>query len=241
MLEKDLPFSTMLVELDCLLDTRISILSELDDNKFQEVLKMYHSRDIDSFPYYGFNRFKEKYENRDKSLLKNSLVTPILGLIVEFVNKTLLQILNTPYHHKPKIVINIYPYVLEEEEINNIISIIVVKTNGRCDVEIVNKSLKELTVGYVKNNLSIMVMYDCYKWIEFHSVNKAFEQITCPEVNLFSPAIYFKEKQPNLQLIEEPFKSMEEIAKPLIGLKLFPVSLFSFMMPIIDKKENTTT
>ena len=239
--EKDIPYSTLLIELDCLLDTRISILSELDDDKLKEVIKNYHNRDIDEFPYYGFNKFKNLYDNRDKSILKNAIVTPIMGLMVEFVNKTLLQIINTPHHYKPKIIVNIYPYDLKEEEINNIISLIVNKTQQRATVEVINKSIKELTVGYIKNNISIMVMYRYFEWLEYHCNIKAFEKITCPEVALFGPNIYFKPKQNNLDIKQDPIKSTEELAAPLIGLKLFPISLFSFIRPEIEKKEDITT
>lgn len=239
--EKNIPYSTMLVELDCLLDTRISILSELDDNKFREVISMYHDRDIDSFPHYGFNRFKEEYDKRNRDTLKEALVTPIMSLIEEFVNKTLLNLLNSPFHQRPKIIINIFPYELKEEEINNIINLIVNRIKGNCTVEVVNKSIKELTVGYIKDNIALMVMYKYYEWIEYHCTIKAFDTITCPEVVMFGPSIYFKEKQPNISIKEDPVKSMEEIAKPLIGLKLFPINLFSFILPNVNKQETTTS
>lgn len=239
--EKNIPYSAMLVELDCLLDTRISILSELEDDKLKEVLYMYHSRDIDSFPHYSFNRFKEAYDKRTREVLKEALVTPIMSLIIEFVDKTLLNLINTPFHQRPKIIINIFPYELKEEEINNIISLIIVKTKGNCTVEVINKNIKELTVGYVKDNIAIMVMYKYYEWIEYHSTIKAFNTITCPEVAMFGPSIYFREKQPNLNIKEDPVRSMEELAKPLIGLKLFPIELFSFIRPNLDKKETTTS
>ncbi len=239
--EKNIPYSTLLVELDCLLDTRISILSELDDNKLEEVIKQYHNRDIDEFPYYSFDRFKELYDNRDKNILKNALVTPIMDLIIEFVNKTLLQIINSPHHFRPKVIINIYPYDLKEEEIKNIISLIVNKTQQRATIEVINKDIKNLTIGYIKNNISIMVMYKYFEWLEYHCNIKAFEKITCPEVTLFGPSIYFKPKQNNIDIKQDPIKSTEELASPLIGLKLLPISLFSFILPTIDKKKDITT
>ena len=228
MINKELKFSTILVDLDSILDTRLGVLSELDDDKLKKVMEMYHTRDIDEFPYYSFNRFKENYDKRDKSILSNSLITPVMFLVIEFVNKTLMQILNSPFHYKPKIIVNVHPYDLSEEEINDIIKLIVLKTDKNCDVEVINKSVGDITVGYVKENISIMVMYEYYKWIEYHSVNKAFTKLTCPDINLFAPAIYFKPKQPRDDNKEDPFSSMEEIVKPLIGLKLFPIEYFSF-------------
>lgn len=241
MVSKELTFSTMLVELDCLLDTRISLLAELDDSKFKDVIKMYHNRDIDEFPYYSFDKFKELYDNRDKSILKNAIVTPIMSLITEFVDKTLLQIINSPFHYQPKIIINIYPYKLSDDEITNIISLIINKTKLRATVEVIDKSIKELTVGYVKDNLSVMVMYKYYEWIEYHCSIKAFKSISCPEVCLFGPSIYFKPKQPNTNIKVDPISSTEELAKPLIGLKLFPINLFSFVIPTTEKQQNITT
>jgi len=230
-----LEFSTILVELDCLLDTRLGILSELGDDKLQKVISMYHTRDIDEFPYYGFNKFKTNYDKRDKSILVNSLLTPVMGLVTEFVNKTLLQVTNSPFHFQPKVMINIHPYDLTEEEVNNLIQMVVLKTNKRCDVEVVSKNIGDLTIGYVKDNISIMVMYEYYKWIEYHSVSKSFSKLTCPDINLFAPGIYFKPKQLDNSIIQDPINSMEEIAKPLIGLKLFPIEYFSFIKPNKNK------
>jgi len=239
MIEKELEFSTMLVELDCLLDTRLSLLSELEDDKLRKVLEMYHKRDIDQFPYYSFNRFKENYDKRNKTILNNALITPVMFLIIEFVKKTLLQIVNSPFHFRPKIIINIHPYDLTEEEINDIIKLIVIKTDKECDVEVINKSIDRITIGYVKENISIMVMYRYYEWLEYHSKNKAFEKLTCPDINLFGPAIYFQPKQPRSDIKEDPFTSMEELAKPLIGLKLFPIEYFSFIK--LKPEQQTST
>lgn len=56
-------------------------------------------------------------------------------------------------------------------------------------------------------------MYEYHKWLDHFSANKFFEKITCPEVTMFGPAIYFKKPQ---QIIDDPFTDMQTLAKPLL-------------------------
>lgn len=231
----EINYSTIMIELDALLDTRLACLAHLEDDKIKEILdKGYHTRTIDEFPGISYDQFKEIYDKRDKSILRNAIVTPMITLLNEFTIKTLKQTLSTPFHYKPKILINIHPYKLDEEDINNIILSIVKYTDGKCDVGVVSMTHSELTIGYVKRNLSILIMYDCYTWLEHHSKTSAWKKMTCPEVTLFAPAIYFKPKTP-LPDNENPFIAMEKLVAIVIGLKLLPVESFSMVIKPTDK------
>lgn len=229
-MNKDIPFSTIMVELDALLDTRIACLSHLSNEQIKEIMdKGYHTRLIDEFPYVSFNSFKKIYSQRSKSVLQDAIITPVVYLVKEFAIKKLKQISNSPFHEKPRIIINTHPYVLNDEEIISLAECLITVTEGYSDVQFVNLSKEELTVGYVKNNISILVMYESYEWLEYHGKIGAFPKITCPEVTLFAPAIYFKPRTP-LKEGEDPFKAMELITAPLIGLKLLPIELFSLVI-----------
>lgn len=224
---KDLPFSTIMIELDVLFDTRLSVLAAMGDDAIQAAYNNhYHERPIDMFPTIDNEQFKQIYETRTKAILKHTMITPIAEMVKEFSVKTLKHIASTPFHYKPKCIINIYPYDLSEKEVNVIISTMVHFTNKLCDIEVVNMTPEEVTPSFVKEHIAILVLYEYYKWLELHSVNGLFKKKTCPEVTLFGPRIYFKPKE-NTNEAGDPFDAMEEVMGPLIGLKLIPIENFS--------------
>lgn len=224
---KDLPFSTIMIELDTLFDTRLSVLAHMGDEAIKSAYNNhYHERPIDMFPNVDNEQFKQIYENRTKAILKHTMITPIADMVKEFAVKTLKHIATTPFHYKPKCIINIYPYKLSENEINVIISTMVHITNKLCDIEVVDMSPEQITPSFVKQHIAILVMYEYYKWLELHSVNGLFKKKTCPEVTLLGPRIYFKPKE-NTNSDADPFAAMEEVMGPLIGLRLIPIDNFS--------------
>ena len=230
---KSIEQSKMLVELDCLLDTRLAILFGLSENFAKRAIdNSYYDRLIDDFPNVPFEEFTQLYNNRDKNVLRNAMLTKIAFLMREFVMATTHQILTSPFHMKPVVIVNTYPYEFKDEEADALISVIVSMTSGMADVELVYKPPEQITPAYVKKELSLMVMYEYHKWLELHAENENFKRITCPEVTLIGPALFFK--RPTKKELEEtqrtginPFKAVEEMVAPLIGLKLIDVENFS--------------
>ena len=148
--------------------------------------------------------------------------------IKDFSTNTLKLLIATPFHYKPKILLNIYPYELSEEDIVILIESLISISNGLADIEVIDMPYEDITPKYVKSHLSIMILYDYSSWLEIHSTNKNFEKITCPEVALIGPRLYFKD---NIEASElDPFSSMEILISPLIGLQLLPIEYFSSIL-----------
>lgn len=238
-------YSTFYVTLDCLLDTRIATLFTFGEKAVQQALDQdYYTRESDHFPGTDKAAFDARYAARDASILTNAMATPILTMLQEFVVETLQHVVNSPFHHQPKIVVNIHPYVLDEATIQVIIRMLIAKTNQRADIEVISKSVEELTPAYVKQQYSIMVMYDYYVWLERHSETGDLRRVTCPEVTLIGPAINFKgplspndlAKAKSLNLT--PYKAMELAAGPFIGLQL--IAIENFCMALKLKKASPT-
>jgi hypothetical protein len=226
-LDQELPCSTIMIDLDTLFDTRLSVLLKMGDEAVSEAFKddMYYHRTSDRWPNIDPEEFKRHYDTRTKELLKTTSVTPILSLVTEFASKTIKNISNTPFHSRPKCVVNTYPYKLIEPEVDVLLKTLAAATKGLCDIEIVHMTLDDITPRFVKNNLAIMVMYEYYKWLELHSANGLFKKTTCPEVALFGPMLYFIPRDNTIE--GDAFKAMEEVMGPLIGLRLFPIEMFS--------------
>ena len=112
-MEKTIPFSSIFIELDALLDTRIGTIANMNINLVEDILKDgYYTRIADSFKGIELDEFKFRYDNRTKSVLKDSMVTPMINMITEFANKLLANIVTSPNHYLPRVIINIHPYKL---------------------------------------------------------------------------------------------------------------------------------
>lgn len=230
MKNKELITSSIFVELDALLDTRLALLAYHDEKRLDKVLQSntYHQRLADSYPGLTIQEFYKLYSQRHKGILKYAIITPIVDLIKSFVYRTLKQAIQSPFQYKPKIIINVYPYQLTEEETNIIIGSLIGLTDGSADIEAVFASYEQIDPSYVKQHVSIMVLYDYTRWLDIHSANAKFSKTTCPEVGLIGPKLYFKEydiKEDH----DKAFSSIEQLTQPFIALQLMPISFFSML------------
>ena len=233
--EKKEEFSGILVELDALLDTRLATLFEMDPENVKKVFdtEAYFRRVQDKFPGIDKETFRQRYDQRDIRWLNNAPQTPIVGLVQEFVMNTIKQEAMTPFGASPKIYLNTAPYELSEKAENKLIKTFAVLTSERCDIELVHYKVEDLHPGLVKEKFAVMVMYDYYKWLEHFSKTKDFEKVSCPEVSLIGPQIYF-ERLPTAQELKQlelnklnAFQLTERLAGPFVNLCLIPASDFS--------------
>ena len=214
----------------------MGVIAKMGEDTLKAVLDSgYHDRYIDQFPGIDNARFKELYENRDKSILKQAMVTPIAALIKNFTKVTLENINNSPFHYKPKVILNVHPYKLTESEIGVLITVLKSITLELADISVVDMAPSQITPLYVKTNLSAMVLYRYDLWLEEHCANELFTKVSCPDVTVFGPRIYFKkpDKAPNAH--EDPFEAMQLLASPFVGLILLPVEQYSMVVKLQKK------
>lgn len=222
-------YKTFLIEFDSLFDTRLSTLALLcNDEELAEILKdNYHTRLIDSFKNVNREKFLSLYKKRDKNLIKDTLVTNAVFLIKNFIEDVALDKLYSPVKKDSKLIVNLFPYNFSKEEEDNLLVGLVHMVDSKCDVELINLPLDELTPHYIKNNVDKFMMYNYYEWIEIHVLNGNLKTLTCPEVEMIGPGLFFDDIPGDLSLDINPFEAMEELAGPFIKLQLMPVSVFS--------------
>ena len=225
--------STMMVYMDALFDTRLSQLYELNpDSVIDAIQGNYLYRDEEVFNGIDKNVYFEHYHNRTKSLLKNATITPMIDMMKQFVKETIVNSIAGPNPVRPRLVVNTYPYSLSIDECNLIKASVMGYIKGTAEVEVIYKSYEDLTPSYLRQEVSIVVMYDYYQWLEIHSISKRFETDRCPEVTLIAPGLYFKSK-PTRQQSEQakelgmtPLGIIEIHAGPIIDLKLVNIEVF---------------
>jgi hypothetical protein len=226
--------SVFLIELDCIFDTRLSTLALFGEQALLDNFqKPYWKRVCDSFIGVGIKKFLEEYSKRDKLILLDSIHTPMLDFIVDFVKQTILFNAGSPIVKNPVIMINVYPYDLTETEKVKIVEGIVIKTGDQCDVELVNMSPEQITPEFLDKNIAVVSMYEYIPWLELQStLENGFKKHTCPSVSLLAPEILFKEltDEDKNTIIKDKLdikKSLEDNAAPMICLQLLPVEYFS--------------
>ncbi len=238
--QSDLPprVQGIYVELDVLLDTRLSTLFLVHESLVGKVLDTgYHSRWEDSFidahPALTKDQFKKLYESRDNEVLHNASFTKALHVLRDAVKKLQHQRMETPYSTAIRIEVNTYPYVLSNEEEAALARVLIHYTAGVSDLEFIRKSDEELTPQYCERNYSLMMRYHWGEWLDHHAKTGALKRTPLTHVVILVPQLFFAklptQEQEKLMLKGklDPFKDVEVYVASVAGIKVMPVDIYS--------------
>lgn len=222
--------SNVLVDLDSLLDTRLGTIARIDpDLVFYNIANFkYYNRDEDIFDNIDKDVFRKLYQERDKETLKLSPATQFCRELGKIAVDLSVDSHSQPMRGKAEIFINVYPYHLTDDEMIEIENSILYYTGETLPVHAIRKRPEEITPRFLKNDFSLMIMYDYAPWLELHAND--LEKTPLPEVTLLSPRIFYKDKPTQAELdelgvdLEAPFVAMELMLKPMINLELVDVS-----------------
>jgi hypothetical protein len=230
----------IMVMLDCILDTRLGTLVTMDMEKASALLESgtYHNRQCDIFEGFDNAEFQKAYAERNIETLAHSTLTECIRSIKDIIGQLKRQMVTMPYHDKVELVVNYYPYDLDEKTVHAIRMSVAHWLPAIETITMVRLSTGAMTPAYVKRNFSGMFMYDYAYWIEHHK--ERFKKIIAPEVTLWGPAIYFKEPATEAELTDikamelpHPFEVTERVASVWIGLQLIDVRFFSLPDPAL--------
>jgi len=219
--------NSIYIDLDSLLDTRFSLLTEMSPKIAGEVLlnKQYFNRLRDSFPPIPEIVFKTFYKYRDNSLLKTAIRTHITDVLFSEVCYVELNPQIKEGVKVANIVINTYPYRLTKKEIDDIKKSIRF-TMGNIDFNIKDTYFNPYNVSLTdfKEFYSI-IMYDGLNWLKYRIATNEFFNFNMPSTRLYIPA--FLEKIEKNKNIEDIFKDMKRSMEYFIDLQFTPVKMFS--------------
>jgi len=228
--------SRLLVDLDSIFDTRLSVLYSISPDLAEQAIKSgYLNRVSNKYPDISVETFNERYKVRTKADLKNALVTPIIKIISDFAYTTISNSISGPIKERPVIILNTYPYVLSEDEKKLFINLLFTITKTYAEIEIINFSPDDITPKYLKDNINLVVMYSGLDWLDLHASKDHFKKTICPDIGLISPATldYYPSDTKLVELTKlgvELFEGIEKTASPLIALSLINVSNFSALV-----------
>jgi len=225
----------ILVDLDSLLDIRQAILSNLlniEDLTNLINSEEYNFRDTDIFPNIDKDKYDEINNNRTDNLLPRSTISYILNILkTKIVN---LEKRNTFYGETktPEIILNIYPYNLTKEQIEHIQNLLFIKLDSKCLVNVINKSIEELTPYFIKSSdIITCFIYDFTIWLEKHT--DALSAVKLPDTLFYFPSIY-KIKYDKKQLEEinklgfkDLFSYVEYLYSSVANISFLPIVFYS--------------
>lgn len=184
---------TVYIDLDSLLDTRVGVVA----TKYPAAATMlmqeaYWLRESDDFSELTEGRvthaqFRQWWQERDKQALVTARPTNIIRILEELSESLVAAQVNLPFVSKVQYLVNYWPYKLEELEIQAIQQACEILTGNVVEVKMVNLTPQQLTPQWIKREVSLMVVYDYWVWMEAQKDNFATHPI--PEVNLIAPAI----------------------------------------------------
>lgn len=219
----------ILVELDALFDTVLGTLGAMSPQNAVDVLlsPSYACRYIDEFEGFDTEEFKKRYAIRDRITLKNSTVTRALFYVHEFTQSVAANTMDTPIIQDSSVVINTYPYLLEDSELEMIRSILRTRLPLRPEIEFVHLSMDKLNPLYISKNYSAVLLYNFNLWLEHFVSCEDFVKYPCFRVRFIAPTLLRTKEglEPGINLVDK-FVEVMEYLNPMIDLLYIPTENF---------------
>lgn len=208
--------SITLIDLDCLLDTRLGTLSTLNEDAVRDLLltNKWHTRKSDDIGSYCKDvttaEFKEAYEDRGKYTLSQSRVTNIVKTLA-FENKKMLERMSagTEPLEDYGLVINSHPYNLTLEEELQIALSIKELMGGDPPIKFIRLLPESTRLTYLDlKGFTDYITYDIAGWIyrEFNDCAKPEDFVSFPNITVWGPKLLQSEDS-----IKEVLKEHSEI------------------------------
>lgn len=234
---------TVYLDLDALLDTRLAVVSSIDQQAAAKLVtsEEYFTRDTDDFSAITgipHERYLEEWSKRNVSHLARSIKTHIPLLLNELIHKLEVQEEQTPFRQNTDIELNVWPYVdLLPVEREQLCLAIMVHAGIQTIPRVTCFNPKELTPRRIKQGYSGLIMYNLRDWLQHHL--EAFEKIGAPDVAVLAPALYNGERpdlaslahDPDLRTDVSPFSVTEVACAPWFQLNYLDVRHFSIWRP----------
>ena len=220
--------TNLMVDLDCILDTRHPVLYALDETTAMSMLDddSYRKRVADQFGNISSDIFRVYYDNRSKSILKLATPTPMLEMIKEYADAAVTNVLNAKDNIIPTIYLNVYPYELNGDEMLALGTMLHKVIDNVVNIEVVDMDYDKLSPSFVYNNLSNLIKYDIVQWLEYHTAVGNLSKQLLLEVACTGPLIATGNISTS-KITQDTFESIRALLGPVTNLVLIQSRMFS--------------
>lgn len=229
---------TVLVELDCLLDTRLGTVERINPAAANRLYlgDAYYERDIDDWATLTEGvvdnaTFQSHYAARDAHTLELSRPTRMLGFIKRLTQDLDASKVMSPEIESVHVVVNVHPYTLSERECEVLETLVYSYCAIGTKVTTTSLAYEAITPETMETHFDGVVLYEFDRWFTLHA--EALNQKLIPRNSLFSPALYIKPPEALKKETPEefhsvtPFAQLEMAMVERLGLELFRVKEFS--------------
>lgn len=220
---------TTFIELDCLLDTRIGVMSAVfPDWATRMAANPDYFRRIDD----QFNKLDKLFPQIDYAdtyaarttdhIWGHSYMTSLVKILVNQSRALKVENVPLPEEYKYNLIVNLYPYKLDTEQKGALKSALMDKI--ACDnISLVSFLPEVITPSYLANKVQSLIMYDFDTWIGIHM--KALIANPLPEVEVIHPVIVKMDMGVPIPLAVAQIKDR---FRGVIKLNPLPLDRFSF-------------
>lgn len=194
------------IDIHSLLDLRQGTLIELmglEETTEYVNTNEYNFRDRDIFPV-DMERYNILLKEGNKSILRNSTITYMETVLLSKIPSLERHNIYNHTHRPPEIIVNMYPFNLEEYHLRLIQNAIFVKFGSNIQITLVNEELDVYTPYLLKNsNFVYFLSYFPNQWLDKHS--KSLDNKEPLSTTLYFPAIAYRD------LTEQDFKGIKDL------------------------------
>lgn len=162
------------IDLDSLLDFRLSTVAQIDDTLASKLLtEEYLVRQHDDLFFektlgIPSTLYAEKYAARNVEYLKGAFPTAIYWQLGRIVAEHMLYN-DTPGGHRTVVLtINVWPFVLSADAINVLENAVSIYLDSKMAIRTINEPPVSLNPASVKQRFSDFIIYDFNRWIQSH-------------------------------------------------------------------------
>lgn len=229
--------TTVYVELDALLDTRLAVVHQISADAAVELVKndAYYKRTRDDFSGLtgiSHEEYRKAWEARDVSALRNAILTHMPLMLKELITKLEIDAAETPFADQLALEVNVWPYQLTPEE-TDMMQLAVMNFAGIETVPTIScYPPEQLTPEKVKKSYSGLIIYNFRDWLQHHM--EQFQKWPCPRITCLAPALFHGEEVDVKKLIQDDmrtdlsaFEMTEMACAEFLGVNLLDVRYFS--------------
>lgn len=170
------PVKRVYLDLDTLFDTRLGTLATISQDAATHVMQsnLYWDRDHTNWGVLTQGlvddaTFVQRWEQRDQAVLRASIVSGIIPVLINLVTDYLRARQEGQVDYELVLEINLYPYTLELEEMDELSSILRHELlNDNLGIQFISQSLAEMTPEYIHERYAALTFYEFHQWIKLH-------------------------------------------------------------------------
>ena len=238
----------ILINLDCLLDTRQGALLTISPEVAYEITSKedYHARESDEFvsEQYGtlstelFEQVKEKFKHE---IIFKSLKTKMYLFLQELIDGYVKLALTTPHVSTITLEVNLYPYQFTDTQVEYLMKALIAHLGNAAAISIVNFDIKQMPLKAISEKYESVIMYNPVEWL--NQRHNELKVGTMKDLTLYIPrmntvrALTDKERKSISKNVSDVYKFTEMIFAGFVRLSYVPVEYYCADVPYKKREQ----